>query len=297
MSTAIRRRVPRCPSPQGSAWHCPPSALLAPWCRGWSRPRSGSRWLGPRMPMQQQGVDYSAARGIFFFPSPECFTGSRRLGGAGARFWRPGGLARFLSKEALQCTGRFAQPFPPAWSLDGPAHCDAGPCPAAPPVSPADARLPYEPQGCVAIRDDAAGSRTETVVTTESGAGKLHHAAARTAAHKEDAAGCRTGPAIPAGPGTGKSKDVVPRNGANKDSAGSRAEPSRWRGFRARMPGGAGRASGRPRGFFVPVACRRVHAPAARVGRAVRMGPGCSARAALDAPWMECGDDHGERHP
>ena len=187
--------------------------------------------------------------------------------------------------------------FPPAWSLDGPAHCGIGRRPAAPQMPTADERLPCRPQGRVAIRDDAAGSRTETVAMTESGAGKLHDVAARTAAHKEDAAGSRTGPAIAAGPGAGRPKDVVPRNGANKDSAGSCAEPSPWRGFRARMLGGAGRASGRPRGFFIPVARWRVDVPAACFARAGRLGSRFSMRAAGNAPWIECGDERGERHP
>jgi hypothetical protein len=134
-------------------------------------------------------------RGNLFFRYWEGFTGSRRSKGARPGFPRSKGLACFLSKEGLQRPGRFAQPFPPAWSLDGPERCGTGRCPAAPPVPAADARLPYRPQGYAAVKDDAAGSRTETVVMTESGAGKLHHAAARTAAHKEGAAGRRTGPA------------------------------------------------------------------------------------------------------
>jgi hypothetical protein len=176
-------------------------------------------------------------------------------------------LECFLFMVGLQRPGGFAPPFPPAWSLVGPVRWGTGGGPAAPPVPAADARLPYRPQGYAAVKDDAAGSRTETVVMTESGAGKLHHAAARTAAHKEGAAGRRTGPAITAGPGAGRPNDVVPRSGANKDSAGRRAEPSRWRRLRARTLGGAGRASGRPRGFFVPAECRRAHVPAARAGQ------------------------------
>lgn len=245
------------------------------------------------------GQHFRRVAGKFFTRHREWFTGSDPQPGSGPAFSRVNWLACFLSKKGLRCSGRFAQPFPPAWSLNGPAHRGIDRCPAAPTMPLADARLPAGPQGQAVLEDDAAGSRTGFVARTESGAGKPIDMAARTVASKDDAAGRRTGSAAMAGPRARQPTDAVPRIGAKRTRQDAVRSFALGR-LRARMHGGAGRASGRPRGFFVSAGKSGVLVFAHRrrvTGAQADWGSRWSLKTTADVPSTGCGNERGKRHP
>jgi hypothetical protein len=204
-------------------------------------PRS-SRWqrLG-KFPCES-----APPRGNLYRTNGEPFTAVAPQSNLERRFGGVKGLARFLSKRVPRCPGRFAQPFPPAWSFDSPGHRGTGRCLTAPAVSLPRTGVPARPQGSLADKDDAAGrrkrkdeaagsrtgtddaagSRTGPAATAGPGAGTPIHAAARSAAYRDEAAGSRTGPATTAGSGAGWPIDVAAGSAAGRDdAAGSRRVP------------------------------------------------------------------------
>jgi hypothetical protein len=214
------------------------------WSRALQRPIAACsdrwQWLGE---LPGEGAPWG---GNLYRAHGEPFTAPPWQPGLDPAFRGVERLARFLSKRVPRCPGRFAQPFPPAWSFDSPAHRGTGRCLTAPAVSLSGTGVPAWPQGPLADKDDAAGrrkrkdeaagsrtgkdeaagSRTGPATTAGSGAGTPIHETAGIAVARDDAAGSRTGPAITAGSGAGKPIDVAAGIAAGRDdAAGSRRVP------------------------------------------------------------------------
>src|SRR5690348_3507528 len=144
------------------------------------------------------------------------------------------------------------------------------------PVGPLPStRVPAWPYGTVAGKDDAAGCRKRTDSADDAAGSRtgrddaagrcIKDEAAGRRKIKDEAAGCRTGPATAAGPVAGSPSTQLQGTGRTRTRREAVRSQSRWR-LRARMRGGAGRASDRPRGFSDRggrIRQVRVHAPSA----------------------------------